>query len=369
MAINLPQELTTLFSTENTYLVPSRISNEDANKLVENWKQCELNQHVFITSSGTTSSDYIKSYALSYDAIKANAFAVNSLINASSNDRWLSSLPIYHVGGLSIYARAILSDSTVIEYNEKWNSLIFVEKLKSENIQFCSIVPTQLYDLVQSKQIAPSNLKAVFVGGDYTPKVLYEKAIKLGWPLYLTFGMTEVCSQLATNPPGEYRDEFKVYDIHDIKLQNSKLTIKSKSIFTAMYEFKNESFKKIIPHFEQDYFVTNDMAQLIDKDGDLYIKPLGRLGDEVKINGRLINLLSLKNKVSEICHSLGVLNQIELVVVDDQRSGKAFELWVEENAISKLDFVLEQIIEIRVSNIRRFEKLPRNNLGKLIRNL
>lgn len=371
MADHFPDNLINLFSNENTYLIPSRVTPEIGLKLLDFWKTRPLEKHVFITSSGTTSSNNIKSYAISYDALKNNAIEVNKLIKANASDRWLSSLPLYHIGGLSIYVRAKLSGSEVISYNEKWDPIKFVKILEEKNIQFCSIVPTQLFDIVENNLRPWKNLKGVFVGGDYTASILYNKAMELGWPLFVTFGMTEVSSQLATIGPGEYKDDFlKVLKIHQVKIINGLLGIKSISLYTESYQLADDTFKVLKPELIDGYFITNDKVILTTKIEETYIKPMGRVGEDVKINGRLYNLLPLKNNFSNITHELGLFNKVEMVITDDQRSGKCIELWIENSVKHKVNDLIEKLSsDMKISNLKYFEKLPRNNLGKLIRNL
>ena len=64
---------------------------------------------VWLLSSGTQSVDEIKAIALSIEAILQSAKAVNKHLRATAKDRWLLTLPFYHIGGLSIFARAHLS--------------------------------------------------------------------------------------------------------------------------------------------------------------------------------------------------------------------------------------------------------------------
>ena len=45
----------------------------------------------------------------------------------------------------------------------------------------------------------------MLVGGAGAPPGLVERALAAGWPVALTYGMTEACSQIATAPPGLVR--------------------------------------------------------------------------------------------------------------------------------------------------------------------
>ena len=65
-----------------------------------------------------------------------------------------------------------------------------------------SLVPAQVFDLVNAGLKPPHILRAVLVGGGRLEDALYQKATALGWPLLPGYGMTEAASQIATARPG-----------------------------------------------------------------------------------------------------------------------------------------------------------------------
>jgi O-succinylbenzoic acid--CoA ligase len=53
----------------------------------------------------------------------------------------------------------------------------------------------------------PPSLRVALIGGQALSTALANRALDAGWPLRLTFGMTETCSQVATSgAPGQIRD-------------------------------------------------------------------------------------------------------------------------------------------------------------------
>src|SRR6266571_4853844 len=82
-----------------------------------------LEGHVFVATSGTTGA--MKLVALSKDAVLASARAVNERLEVRPNDVWCRVLPLFHVGGLGIRARAYLSRSRVIEM--EWDPETFAK--------------------------------------------------------------------------------------------------------------------------------------------------------------------------------------------------------------------------------------------------
>src|SRR5438105_4207508 len=99
-----------------------------------------LDAHVFVATSGTTGA--LKLVALSKRAILASAAAVNARLEVSSHDVWCRVLPLFHVGGLGIEARAHLANARVIAM--EWNARAFATQTR---MTLASLVPAQVHDL------------------------------------------------------------------------------------------------------------------------------------------------------------------------------------------------------------------------------
>jgi O-succinylbenzoic acid--CoA ligase len=321
-------------------------------------------------SSGSSSNTDIKSYAISKDAIRCNAKSVNLFLKSNENDKWLCSLPFFHIGGLSIYMRSILSGAKVIEANSKWEPESFLQLIASNNVSLTSLVPTQLYDLIKIRAMAPNSLRGVFIGGDFLSEGLKEKALDLGWPLIQTYGMTETCSQIASSYSSEINEGFlKVLDIHTIIKKERENIIVTKSLFTSEIIIKNrDNFK--VNNSESEKFILKDNIELRNQGSLQFIKPVGRIGEEIKVRGRLFNFLELKEKAHAVFLNNGVYSKIEIAIKDDERDGKAIELLYEaevSHLILKIKTDIELVFpgNLKISKLREFSNLPRTQLGKL----
>ena len=131
-----------------------------------------------------------------------SALGSNLNLSLTIGDHWLLSLPIYHVGGLAIIFRCILAGATQII---KQTNDSIADSLQQFNVTHVSLVSTQLYRLLFAKISLHTykNLKAVLVGGSKIRKGLLEQAVQAGFPLYLSYGNTEMASQITTTGPGE----------------------------------------------------------------------------------------------------------------------------------------------------------------------
>ncbi len=355
--------------SENVFLFPKYIDESEKVLLKAAWSSLDLTNHIFLCSSGTSSKQgTFKSYAISKKAILANAKCVNALISASDSDTWLGSLPTFHIGGISIYARAYLSGSSILHYDQKWDPQKFFDILAEGSINFFSLVPTQLYDLITLKRKCPISIKAVFIGGDHFPSKLKEQALNLGYPLIVTYGMTEVSSQFASAYQTEDSDEFlEVFPIHNIEREYPH-HIESPAL--ATYEILTN--KNGDTHFKdlKGNFYIQDHLDFSDREGKLFIRPLGRADSQIKIKGRLYNFLELQNTVHNYFIENDLFDKAVLQYVNHDRDGKRLRIFIEESVafdLSKLKSFLSSSLPSPVLpvSITTIKLIPRNSLNKV----
>jgi O-succinylbenzoic acid--CoA ligase len=116
------------------------------------------------------------------------------------DDRWLSCLPLYHVGGLAVLFRSCLYGTAVI-LQDGFDVVAFNQSLDGEGVTMTSLVPTMLYRLLPTREQWPRSLRLVLVGGAATTPDLAQRCAQAGLPLATTYGLTEAASQVATMPP------------------------------------------------------------------------------------------------------------------------------------------------------------------------
>jgi O-succinylbenzoic acid--CoA ligase len=295
--------LTAQWENLDSHLILSHRFNKDEKNIYSHLfdKFNSYPGHIWLTSSGSSHSanQSLKLYALSKEAFLSSAKSVNEHFSLTAHDRWLICLPTYHVGGLSILARSYLSAANTF-YLDKWDAKIFCDLISVRKIKVTSLVPAQIFDLVSQSLKAPPEIDFVIVGGEALSGNLYRKACDLGWPIYQTYGMTELCSQVATQEVrGGTSQSFKILKHITAKTDKDKnLLIKSKSLFTGFAQaFFNE--KAILQRqvwspaqLDQDgFWRTADRAQI---EGD-FLNPLGRDTGFVKINGIGVSTIKIEN--------------------------------------------------------------------------
>lgn len=117
----------------------------------------------FFQTSGSEGSP--KWVALPKDAFLISGQAVNAHFEVKVEDRWLIALPLHHVGGFAIHARAHLSGSGLVQDQSRWQPDAFIETCKREGITLVSLVPTQVHDLIRNRRRAPPDLRVAIIGG------------------------------------------------------------------------------------------------------------------------------------------------------------------------------------------------------------
>ena len=254
----------------------------------------QLKSHIWLSTSGRTVQKWV---ALSKEAILTSARAVNHHLQTTSSDNWGLSLPTFHIGGLAILARSSLSKSTYIRFPTKWNPHKFISFLKDNKISLSSLVPTQVYDLVQEGLICPDKLRAIVVGGEALHPFLYQKARQLNWPLLPSYGLTECCSQVATAPLHSLKsDNFPSLQILPhikVRISNQEIVLNSQSLLTGFVLLQPHSKNKtnFIDPKTENWFFTKDQGQ---KKGS-FLKIISTEQNLIKILGEKVSVKKLEN--------------------------------------------------------------------------
>ena len=134
-----------------------------------------------------------------------SAIGSNANIALAAGDRWLHSLPLYHVGGLSIVFRCLISGAAIALPRPDAPLGRSIPDLRATHV---SLVSTQLLRLLR-EDAALEGLKAVLTGGGPVPEDLVGEALARGLPVHTSYGLTEMASQVTTTAPGAAPEELR----------------------------------------------------------------------------------------------------------------------------------------------------------------
>ena len=136
-----------------------------------------------------------------YGSHHHNATLSNRNIPLQRGDRWLLSLPLYHVAGLGVLFRCALAGASVAIPGPGQGPEQSIPALGATH---ASLVSTQLYRLLKRPGgvEAARGLKAILLGGGPAGRVLIQRAARHGLPLHVSYGLTEMASQVTTTRVG-----------------------------------------------------------------------------------------------------------------------------------------------------------------------
>jgi o-succinylbenzoate---CoA ligase len=150
-----------------------------------------------IHTSGTISTP--KRVQLTFGNFLWSALGSAAALQAHPDERWLSTLPVCHVGGLSILVRSAIGGSTAVVH-ERFETDAALAALMDDGITIVSVVATTLSRLLDAGLENPPSLRVALAGGGPVPEALLDRAAAAGVPVSQTYGLTESCSQASTVP-------------------------------------------------------------------------------------------------------------------------------------------------------------------------
>jgi O-succinylbenzoic acid--CoA ligase len=146
-------------------------------------------------TSGTTGAP--KRVVLTARNLLASALASAARLGLAPDDRWLVTLPLHHVGGLSPVLRMPLYGSTVV-LRRRFDPGLCVDDVAEFDVTRVSLVPTMLRRMLDRRGTLPGCLRTVLLGGAAAPVDLIERCRNYSVPVAPTYGLTEAASQVAT---------------------------------------------------------------------------------------------------------------------------------------------------------------------------
>jgi len=203
-----------------------------------------------------------------------SALGSNANITLRPGDRWLHSLPLYHVGGLSILFRCLFAGATVALPRPGTSLGTCIASLGATHV---SLVSTQLSRLLQ-EDANLGGLQAILMGGGPVPTRLVDEALARGLPIHTSYGLTEMASQVTTTPPGasteELRTAGRALPNREVSIsERGEILVRGETLFAG-------------------YVEGGQLDRPLDADGWFHTRDLGGLDENghLRVGGRLDNL-------------------------------------------------------------------------------
>lgn len=253
-----------------------------------------------------------------------NAVASNRNIVVAPGDRWLLSLPLYHVSGLSILFRCLFGGAAVVvpESGEALETNIM-----RYGVTHVSLVATQLFRILQSKNglAALLRLKAILVGGAAVSASLLRQAHELGLRVHTTYGLTEMASQVTTTPPGASLDTLltsgQPLQPDSISIaEDGEILVRGGTLFRGYVDPNGIT----LPVNAQGWFATGDLGRF-DENGNLNV--IGRKDNLIITGGENVQPEEIEKC---LCKLPGIL-QCVVVPIEDTEFGARLVAFVKKD--------------------------------------
>jgi len=317
-----------------------------------------------VYTSGTTGSP--KGVILSRRAFAAAAAASAANLGWRDDDRWLLDLPVAHVGGLSIVTRCLLARTTVVLPDRGEEGVArTIATVERDRVTLLSLVPTQLRRLLGARPAwdPPEHVRAILVGGAPAPTPLLEQAADRAWPVLPTYGLTECCSQVATQRPDTNNrgglGAGPPLPGMQVRIRDGEIQVRSAALFTGYLPPPSDA-----PFLDDGWFATGDRGEL-DAEGNLH--PRGRLDDVIVSGGENVDPLEVELALES---QDGVREACVFGVPDEEWGERVVAAVVPESGASLDESLLLSGLRARLAgfkvprSISAVAEIPVNRTGK-----
>ncbi|RMF70767.1 MAG: hypothetical protein D6738_15350 [Acidobacteria bacterium] len=295
---------------------------------------------------------------LSHDAWGAAVRASAAHLGTRRDDLWALALPWAHVGGLAVLLRGLAARVPVL-VTGRFEPGRLARALAAHRATLLSLVPAMLDRLLElpDRLFPPSSLRAVLVGGAATPDRLVARARRRGVPVLRTWGMTETCGQVATEPPDRPEAGLRALPGLEVRSRDGRLEVRGPTLATARHPGGP------LPRTADGFFRTGDLGEVLE-DGRVVVH--GRADGRIVSGGEKI----VPEQVEAVLLDLPWIAEAVVFGVEDDRWGQIVAAALVACGPRPDDEALAGAIAARLGPARRprrvawLDELPRRGPGK-----
>ncbi|MFY9317081.1 MAG: long-chain fatty acid--CoA ligase [Burkholderiales bacterium] len=145
-------------------------------------------------TSGSTGAP--KGVVLTQRAVLWNAVNSTHMHDLTSADRVLTTLPMFHVGGMNIQTTPALHAGASVTLHAKFDPAATLEAIERERITLAVLVPAQLSALMalaRWQSVDLSSLRMITTGSTIVSEAFVRQVSERGVPVVQVYGSTETC--------------------------------------------------------------------------------------------------------------------------------------------------------------------------------
>ncbi|MCZ7565399.1 MAG: AMP-binding protein [Burkholderiales bacterium] len=328
-------------------------------------------------TSGSTGRP--KGVVLSQSALFYNAVNSTHMHDLASTDRVLTTLPLFHVGGLNILTLPALHAGATVTLHPKFDPGATLEAIERERITLTVLVPAQIAALAAHprwSQADLGSLRMITTGSQIVPPRDYERVHARGVPLVSVYGSTETAPIATYVRAAEARRkagsagraaphcECRVVDAagNDVPAAASgEIVVRGPNVMAGYWGDPAASEAAL----RDGWFHTGDVGHF-DDEGWLTVD--GRIKDMIISGGENVYPAEIENVLAE--HD--AIAEVAVVGRPDERWGEAVVAVVVPKAGRRLE--AHEVLALLEGRVARYkhpravifvDALPRTALGKV----
>lgn len=330
-------------------------------------------------TSGSTGQP--KGVVLTQGALFHNAVNSMHMHDLTSRDVVLTTLPLFHVGGLNIQTLPALHCGATVVLHPRFEPGQAIDALEHDGITLTVLVPAQLELIARDprwREADLSGLRAITTGSTIIGEAFVKKDLQRGVPLLQVYGSTETCPIAAyqriddaPRHPGSVGKPALHCDLRlvdeagrDVPAGTSgEILVRGPSVMDGYWNKPGESAEALAG----GWYHTGDVAHA-DADGWLYVD--GRRRDVIISGGENVYPAEIENVLAD-CPDIA---EVAVVGRPDERWGEAVVAVVVPADGARVS--TESVAALLDGRVARYkhprdvvlaESLPRTALGKVRR--
>ena len=330
-------------------------------------------------TSGSTGAP--KGVVLTQEALLWNALNSTHMHDLSSADRVLTTLPMFHVGGLNILTMPAFHAGASVFLHEMFDPGTAIDAIERERITLTVLVPAQIKAMMEHPRWAQadlSSLRMITTGSTIVPESFIRRVNERGLRLVQVYGSTETCP-IAAYVRAENADrkagaaglpalhcELRIVDACDQDVapgRDGEIIVRGPNVSRGYWNASAATSAA----FRDGWYHSNDIGHL-DEEGYLHV--VSRQTDMIISGGENIYPAEIETilmecpNIAEACvvgrpdERWGEAVVAVVVLQPDARMSEAEVLALLQDRIARFKHPRE---------IRFADRLPRTALGKLMR--
>lgn len=271
------------------------------------------------------------------------------------SDRWLTTLSPAHVGGLATVLRSAWLGSTLV-VRDHFDPVEVLDLAHEGRVTHASLVPVMLRRILAAGGGAPAPrpLRCFLVGGAHAPRALIREAVDLGYPLALTYGMTETSSQAATASVGTVplRPDTVGKPLPGVRIriaEDGEIRVRGPSLAAGYLTGGDGPALASLELDEEGWLRTGDLGEW-DPDGNL--KVTGRRSARIVTGGVTVD----PREVEEVLRRIRGIQDVAVVGIPDPEWGERVSAALVAGELESTTSMVDERDRLREAVMRESER-------------